>query len=248
MDAMIHQGMGGVEHPLDGVEAVAFLAPGNVTLGKVEIVENALCVGPLLEQIIILKEMVVAKPGMGEDQRLHGHGVFFHDINDAWTGVDDDLIGKAAQTAPVKHLVTGEVFAERPVFVHQRHADRRIGVEHLLRCDHFDLTWVGVESEVAHRNRLNGIMGALDFVIVPVGAFEQQIAHWWSLLRHSHFRMERLHPPNKRWCPCRCLASPLKCFRRPPQGRGGRLITGPEGTGRISVVGGHGRQMLDAAD
>ena len=46
-------------------------------------------------------------------------------------------------------LVVGEPLAERPVPVHQRHADRGIGVEHLLGGDDLDLIGIDVEPELA---------------------------------------------------------------------------------------------------
>ena len=59
-------------------------------------------------------------------------GVLFHDVADAGVGIDHDLIGQAGKALAVHALLAGEMLAERPVLVHQRHADRRVGVEHLL--------------------------------------------------------------------------------------------------------------------
>src|SRR3546814_6187508 len=82
VDALVHQRMGGVQHPFDRQLAVAFLALGDVALGEFQIVENALRVGPLLEDIIILEEMIMSEGGMGDDQGLHRRAVFLHQIVD----------------------------------------------------------------------------------------------------------------------------------------------------------------------
>ena len=136
---MIHQGMAGVEHLLDSLLAVAFLALGDVVPGKHQIIEDALGVGPGTEQVVALEERVVTVTGMRYHQCLHGHGVFFHEISDAGTRVDDDLVGQAHLTAPVTLLRGHELFAERPVMVAHRHAHRGIRVDHLLGGDHLDL-------------------------------------------------------------------------------------------------------------
>ena len=124
VDAMRHQRVRGIERLLDRQPAVALLALRDVGLGEFEIVENAVGIGPLLEQIVVLEEMVVAEGGVRDHQRLHGRGVLLHQIGDARRRVDDDLIGEAHQALAVGRLLIGEVLAERPMLVEQRHADR----------------------------------------------------------------------------------------------------------------------------
>jgi len=55
----------------------------------------------------------------------------------------------------------GKALAEAPMPVHQRQADRGIGVEHLLRGDHLDLVGIDVEPEFAERDLLDRVMHAL---------------------------------------------------------------------------------------
>src|SRR5216683_1895767 len=38
---------------------------------------------PLLEKVVVLEEMVVAERRVGDHQRLHGRGIFFHQIGNA---------------------------------------------------------------------------------------------------------------------------------------------------------------------
>ena len=82
VDAVVLQRMRGVEHPLDRLQPVLFLALGDVVAGKAQIVEDAVGIGPLPEQVIVLEEVIVAERGMRDDQRLHGHGVLLHDVAD----------------------------------------------------------------------------------------------------------------------------------------------------------------------
>jgi hypothetical protein len=67
-----------------------------------------------------------------DHQGLHGHGVLLHQVGDAGVGVDHDLVGQTHLAALVLLLVDDEVLAEGPVVVADRHADARVGVEHLL--------------------------------------------------------------------------------------------------------------------
>lgn len=107
--------MGGVEDALDFVKTVFVLASRDIFLGEIQIREDAFGVRPLTEEIIVLEEMVVAEAGMRHHKRLHGHGVFFHEIGDAGIGIDHDLIGEALITALIELLVAREVLAEGPV-------------------------------------------------------------------------------------------------------------------------------------
>ena len=145
--------MGRVEDLLHRRNAMPFLAARDVALGEVQVAQDRSGVGPLLEQVVVLEEMVVAERGVRGHQGLHGHGVFLHQVDDARVGVDDELVGKAAPALPVEVIFEEEVLAERPVAIHQRHADRGIGVEHLLGRDDLDLVRVDVEAKVVERDR-----------------------------------------------------------------------------------------------
>ena len=105
-------------------------------------------IGPLLEQVIIFEEVVVPERGMSNDQRLHGHGVLFHDVADAWVGIDDDFVSKPASAAAIQRLILQQAFAERPMPVHQRHPNGGIGVEHLFRGDDLDLYRIEIEVQL----------------------------------------------------------------------------------------------------
>ena len=94
VDTVAHQGMGGVERALDRLMAVALLAFEDEGLGEFQIVQDALGIGPLAEQIVVLEEVVVAEGGVRDHQRLHRHGILFHDVADAGAGVDHDFIGQ----------------------------------------------------------------------------------------------------------------------------------------------------------
>src|SRR3546814_19575355 len=56
VNALVHQRMRAVEQPLDRVMAVTLLAVHDIALGEFQIIQNAVGVGPLLEQIIVLEE------------------------------------------------------------------------------------------------------------------------------------------------------------------------------------------------
>src|SRR3546814_2321362 len=71
--------------------AVTLLAVHDIALGEFQIIQNAVGVGPLLEQIIVLEEVVMPIGGVGDHQRLHHGGVFLHDIADAGVGIDNQL-------------------------------------------------------------------------------------------------------------------------------------------------------------
>ena len=184
VDAVRHQRMGGVERPLHRQLAVALLALRDIALGEFEIVEDAVGVGPLLEQIVVLEEVVVAEGGVRDHQRLHRRGVLLHEVGDARDGVDDDLVGEAHQALAIERLVMGEVLAERPVLVEQRHADRRIGVQHLLGGDDLDLVGIDVEPELVLRDLLAGVVDALERGESPSRRRETAV---WFGRRHGAF-------------------------------------------------------------
>ncbi|MHC2468614.1 hypothetical protein ACVIHD_007626 [Bradyrhizobium embrapense] len=176
VDAMRHQRMRGIQRPLHRLAAVAVLAGRDVALGEFEIIEDAVRIGPLLEQIVVLEEVIVPERRVRDHQRLHRRGVLLHQIRDARRGVDHDLIGEAHQTLAIGRFLEGELLAERPVLVEQRHADRGIGVEHLLGGDHLDLVGIDVEPEFLARDLFAGIVNPLQRLEIPVGALEQAFA------------------------------------------------------------------------
>jgi hypothetical protein len=53
--------MGGIENGFHGIEAMPFLAFGDVFLGELHIAEDRAGIGPLLEQVVVLEEMIVAE-------------------------------------------------------------------------------------------------------------------------------------------------------------------------------------------
>ena len=176
VDAVVHQRVRGIEQALDRQAAVALLAFRDVAFREVEILQDAVGIRPLLEQIVVLEEMVVAEGGVGDDQRLHRRRVFFHDVADARVGVDHDLIGETAQAFLVMGFVRDELLSERPMVVIQRHPDGRICVEHLFGCDDLDLVGVHVESKAAAGDLLAGVVDVLDQTDVPIGAREEERA------------------------------------------------------------------------
>src|SRR5438067_12600796 len=97
--------MGGVEYSLDRLCAMPFFALLHIISGEAQVVENAISVGPLPKQIVVLEKMVMTERGMRNDQGLHCHGIFFHDVADAGVGVDDDLVSKTLQALAVERLV-----------------------------------------------------------------------------------------------------------------------------------------------
>ena len=61
------------------------------------------------------------------------------------------------------------------MLVEQRHADRRIRVQHLLGGNDLDLVGVDVELQFVPRNLLAGVADPLQRPEVPVGALKQQL-------------------------------------------------------------------------
>ena len=139
-----------IEHRLHGLVAVSLLALRHVALGEAQVVDNVVGLRPHLELVIVLEEVVVPVGGMRDHERLHRHGIFFHDVADARVGVDDELVGQTAHAALIEGLVAREALAKRPVPIHQRHADGRIGIQHLLGGDNLDLVGIDVEAEFAN--------------------------------------------------------------------------------------------------
>src|SRR5262245_12284556 len=57
--------------------------------------------------------------------------------------------------------------------VHQRHADRRIGIEHLLGGNHFDLIGIDIEAKLTQGDLAHGVVGLSQQVEIPFRAIEQ---------------------------------------------------------------------------
>src|SRR5690606_1587494 len=167
--AVVHQGMAGVQQVFHGVDAVALLALGDVLLGEHQVVDDRAGVGPAAEQVVAFEEAVVAIAGMGDDQRLHAHAVLFHEVGDARVGVDHDLVRQAHLPAGVGLFRAQEVFAIGPVLVADRHADRGVGVHHLLGGDDFDLVGIGVQAVTLGQAGDLPVVG-LDQLEGPLGA------------------------------------------------------------------------------
>ena len=104
--------MRSIERLLDRLPTMTFLALRHVVLGEIQIIENSVGIRPLLEQIIVLEEMVVTEGRVRDHQRLHGRGIFFHQIGNARRAVDHDLICEAHKPFAVERLVMREVLAE----------------------------------------------------------------------------------------------------------------------------------------
>ena len=173
-DPLVHQRVRCIKHAFDDVMAVAFLALGHIGLGEGQIVDDVVGLRPHLELVVVFEEVVVPVGGMRQHEGLHGHGVLLHDVADAGVGIDDQLVGKRAHAALVVGLVVGEALAERPVPVHQRHADRGVGIEHLLGRDNLDLVGIDVESELAQRDVAHRIIGLADQIEAPLRPIKQR--------------------------------------------------------------------------
>src|ERR1700738_190996 len=180
MDAVGHQRMRRIERASDGGETMALLALRDVALGEVEIVENPLGVGPRLEQVVVLEEVIMAERRMSDDERLHRRRVFLHQVGNARRAVDHDLIGETLQALAIERFVMREMLAEGPMLVEQGHSDRRVGIEHLLGGDDLDLIRIDVEAEFAERDLLAGVVRPLQDRVIPVGALVQKPARWRS--------------------------------------------------------------------
>ena len=174
VDAVVHQRMAAVEEKLDGVDAVALLAGGDIVLGVDEVVDDRRRIRPHPEQVVALEEAVVAVGGMRDHQRLHRHRVLLHQVADAGVGVDDDLVGQAHVAAAIVLLGRDELLAVAPVTVVHRHADRGVGVHHLLGGDDLELVRIGVDAEARGRAP-DDLVIALDQLEVPVALARQRL-------------------------------------------------------------------------
>src|SRR5260370_25992108 len=97
--------MRGIQRLLDFQPTMTLLALRHIALGEIEIIENSISVRPLLEQIVVLEEMVVAERRVSNYQCLHGRGVFLHQIGNTRRTVDHDLICKPHKSLTLRRLL-----------------------------------------------------------------------------------------------------------------------------------------------
>ncbi|EWS64292.1 hypothetical protein Y695_02465 [Hydrogenophaga sp. T4] len=161
--ALAHERVARIQQRLHRFDAMQLLALRDIVSGIDQVVDDGLGVGPHAEQVVALEERVVAVAGVRDHQRLHGHGVLFHQVGDAGIGVDHDLVGQPHLTAPVVFLGRDELLAEGPVAVVDRHAHRGVGIDHLFGGDDLQLHRVGVQSEVARHARNLRVVGLDEF-------------------------------------------------------------------------------------
>ena len=157
--------MAGIQQLFHRINAIALFAFADVGLGKHQIVDNCRSIGPGAEQVIALEEAVVPIGSVGNHQRLHGHGVLFHQVGNAGAGVDDDLVSQAHLSALVAFFGGNEMLAEAPVVIIHRHAYGGIGIHHLLGRNHLQLVGIDIQLEFIHRN-------LADFTVVLVNQVE----------------------------------------------------------------------------
>src|SRR3546814_2221251 len=67
-----------------------------------------------------------------------------------------------------------ELLAEGPMFVEERHADGRIGVQHLFRADDLYLVGIDVQLHFLERYRFDRVVDAVDEGKIPIAAREQR--------------------------------------------------------------------------
>ena len=147
---MVHQGVARVEQQLDCFCSILLLAFGDILLGEQEVVDDAVGRGPGAEQVIALEERVVPVAGVGDHQRLHGQRVLFHEVRDAGTRVDNNLVCEAHLPTTIPLFVGNKLLAKRPMVIADGHTDGRVCVHHLLGSDDLDLVGVYVEAEVTY--------------------------------------------------------------------------------------------------
>ena len=139
-----------------------------------KIIEDAVRVGPLLEDVIVLEEVVMAEGGMRQHQRLHRRRVLFQQVDDARVGIDNDFVGEPLPALPVERLVAHELLAERPVLIEKRHACRSVSIEHLLGRYHLDPWPVNVEPQLSETDFGDAVVDARKSVEVPVRTLEEK--------------------------------------------------------------------------
>ena len=148
VDAVVHQGVAGIEDFFHCIHAMAFLTFGDIVAGEHQVIDDGAGIGPGAEQVVAFEKGVVAVTGVGDHQRLHGQGVLFHQVGDAGVGVDHDFIGQPHLPALISLGGLQELLAEGPVVIAHGHADGAVGVHHLLGGNHLHLIGVGVEAKL----------------------------------------------------------------------------------------------------
>ena len=179
IDPMVGQRMAGIEEGFDRLQAMALLTFGNEIARIDQVVDDGRGIGPHAEQVVALEKAVVPVGRVRDHQGLHGRGVLLHQIADAGVGIDHDFIGQAHVAAPVFFLGGDELLAIAPVPVVDRHADRGIGVHHLLGGDDFQLVRIGVQAK-ALRGLAYRVVVALYQLEGPVALRRQRFtgARW----------------------------------------------------------------------
>ncbi len=147
-----------IQYPLNPANAMQFLTPRHIGLGKFEIVENRVRLRPFLEQVIVLEKVVMPHRRMRQNQRMHRHGVLFHDVVDARVRIDHQLIGQRPRTLLVERFIAQEMLAERPVAIHARQADRGIGIQHLFGRDDLDAVGMNIKPKFTDADLLDSIV------------------------------------------------------------------------------------------
>ena len=104
---------------------------------------------------------------MGNDQCLHHHGVFFHEIRNTGIGVDDDFVSEPHLPPVVGLLNVEKLFAIGPVAIADGHADGRVGVHHLFGTDDFNLVGISVQA-IFFRNLADCAVIGLDQLETPL--------------------------------------------------------------------------------
>ena len=138
-------GMRSVKHFLNCIDTIFFFALHDVLLGEHQVIDDCIGLGPLPKQVVALEKGIVSVTGVSDHQRLHGHGVLFHEVRNAGVGIDHHLVGKVLLPGFVQMLVNRKGFAVTPVWIHHGHGTAGIRIQHLLGTDHFNLIGEGVE-------------------------------------------------------------------------------------------------------
>jgi len=158
-----------VEQVLHCVDPVALLTLHDVLLGEHQVIDDRTRIGPGAEQVVAFEKAVMPIASVGHHQCLHADGVFFHQVGDAWVGVNHNLVGQPHLATGVGLLGAEEVFTVGPMVITQRHTDRRVGIHHLLSGDHFDLVGVCVQG-ITRRDPTDFLVIGLDQLKGPLGA------------------------------------------------------------------------------
>ena len=91
--------------------------------------------------------------GVGNDQSLHCHCIFFHEVRNTRIGINYQLICKPHLATLIAFFNTDKMFAKRPVAITNGHAYGCIGIHHLFSTDHFDLIGIGIQFEIFRQTR-----------------------------------------------------------------------------------------------